>query len=191
VLRTEGRDAGGADCGSRPTEGREGAGLACGSARGGVRDGKGAACGARGSLCGRVIGALGPVRVGAGVTLFGSAGSVGATPEDGGVRTGRRELGRRWSVGRERAVSGACCVVARPRSCGPASPRAPSLVGRRVADAVAELADPESGGDAAGLRSAVAVLEGVAAGDSLYSAWAAWRAAGVRTRTIGATASPT
>lgn len=57
----------------------------------------------------------GTARVGLGSDCEGS-GRCGSA--EGGVRTGSRELGRRWSVGRARAESGASCGAVRGLSCG-------------------------------------------------------------------------
>ncbi len=171
-------------------EGREGTPRAEGGAvdRGGSRpvDGRdGAAWGARGSACGRVIGARGLVRVGAAVVPFGSDGAGDVPRAAGGVRTGSRALGRRWRVGRDREVSGACWGAApeRVRSCGLASCASDRRGEGAAVLGVGAVAVP----DTFDALRATAVRGVAATGDSLY---AASRWATVRARTTGATASP-
>jgi hypothetical protein len=98
----------------------------------------------------------------------GGAGCCGSA--EGGVRTGNREVGRRWSVGRARAVSGASCGAVRGLSCG----------WTRAAGAGAARAEARARADDAAADTAV--------GDSLYSTGRLAVAALVRT--TGATASP-
>jgi hypothetical protein len=159
-------------CGSRAPEGR--AGAACGARL--VPDGlvEGAGSVVRGSGGVREMGARGLVLVGAGLTPL---GSVACGPVDcggvarvaGGVRTGSRALGRLCRVGRDRVVSGTCCVTPdRGGSCGLARG---ATVDRRVGVAPA-LDERASGaaareGEAALLRTAEPVRGDAATGDSL------------------------
>jgi len=159
----------GARCGWRLVEGPLADGRVDGDA--GRELAAGGSSGREGAAAGRSDGARAGSRDGAARVGLGSDCSGCCGWAEGGVRTGSRELGRRWSVGRERPESGASWGAARGLSCG----------WTRATGAGAARADARARDDD------VVAAAGAAVGDSLNSARLA---VGARVRTTGATASP-